>query len=56
VTDDPKTPGTVRVQGKGQSAKTVLRLPKGVRGRYVLIKNTETRPDSNWTVSELAVE
>jgi HEAT repeat protein len=57
VTDDPKTPGAVLVQGTEQDRKTVLALPEGVRGRYVLIKYADDHPEGAfWTVSEVIVE
>lgn len=56
VTDDPKQPGGVRASGAGQREKTVISLPKGTRGRYLIIRNTAARKDSSWTISELLVD
>ncbi|MBI4626807.1 MAG: HEAT repeat domain-containing protein [Verrucomicrobia bacterium] len=56
VTDNPKEPGGVRASGAGQRNKTVIALPDGTRGRYVIIRNTAARDDSAWTISELLVD
>lgn len=56
VTDDPKTPGVARVSGTGQRNKTVIDLPAGARGRYIVIKNTKPRSDSQWSICELFVD
>jgi HEAT repeat protein len=56
VTDDPAAPGALRASGAGQRNKTVIDLPKGTRGRYVIIKNTAERKDTPWTICELFVE
>jgi len=56
VTDDLKQPGLPRVTGQGQRDRTVITLPPDTRGRYILIKLTESQPDSNWSVAELWVD
>jgi HEAT repeat protein len=56
VTDDPKAPGSACVAGDGERNKTVIALPDGTRGRYVIIRNTAARKDSSWTISELLVD
>ena len=53
VTNDPKSPGPAVAQGKGQRNKTVIELPAGAKGRYVVIKNTAERKDVPWTICEL---
>jgi HEAT repeat protein len=56
VADDLQNLGPARTTGEGQRNRTVIDLPAEVRGRYVVIKNTAARPDSQWTVSELWVD
>ncbi|MSU49731.1 MAG: hypothetical protein EXS37_11715 [Opitutus sp.] len=57
VTDDPKTPGPAVASGPGQSGnKTVIDLPAGTSGRFVIIKNTQARPDAPWAICELLVD
>ena len=56
VTDDLKQPGTPRVTGNGRRDRTVITLPADTKGRYVLIKLTESQPDGNWSVAELWVD
>ncbi|MBL9210216.1 MAG: HEAT repeat domain-containing protein, partial [Opitutaceae bacterium] len=56
VTDDPKQPGPALVTGAGQRNQTVIDLPANTRGRYLIIKNTAPRADSQWSVCELYVE
>ncbi len=56
VTDDPKSPGPAIAQGKGQRNKTVIDLPAGTHGRYVVIKNVVERKDTPWTICELYVD
>jgi HEAT repeat protein len=56
VTDDPKQPGKPVVSGTGQRNKTVIDLPAGTRGRYLIIKNTVARADTPWAICELYVD
>jgi type III secretion system FlhB-like substrate exporter len=56
VTDDPKSPGAARVQGKGDRETQAIALPPGVYGRYVIIRLTETRDRANWAIGDLRVE
>ena len=56
VTDDPKQPGKVLVSGTGQRNQTVIDLPAGTSGRYLIVKNTVPRADRQWSVCELYVE
>ena len=56
VTDDPKAPGPVVVQGQGQRNKTVIEFPAGTQGRYVVIKNTAERKETPWAICELYVD
>ena len=56
VTDDPKSPGPIVGQGQGQRNKTVIDLPAGTAGRYVIIKNTAERKDTPWAICELYVD
>ena len=56
VTDDPKQPGKALVSGQGQRNQTVIDLPAGTRGRYLIVKNTAARADSQWAICELYVE
>lgn len=55
VTDNPKEPGAVRAAGPGQRNRTVVDLPAGTKGRYVIIKYTAEHKESFWTISELYV-
>jgi hypothetical protein len=56
VTDDPKQPGKVLVSGTGQRNQTVIDLPAGTSGRYLIVKNTAPRAERQWSVCELYVE
>ena len=56
VTDDVASPGEARASGKGRQNKTVIDLPAGTRGRYVIIKNVAERKDSQWSICELFVD
>jgi HEAT repeat protein len=56
VTDDPKNPGSAIASGKGQRNKTVIDLPAGTRGRYLIVKNVAERSDTPWAVCELYVD
>lgn len=56
VTDDPKEPGKVLASGRGQSNKTVIDLPAGTRGRYLVVKNTAPRNEPQWAVCEVFVD
>lgn len=56
VTDDVVVPGKVVASGVGQTNKTVIDLPVGTRGRYVIIKNVAARKDTPWSVCEIFVD
>ncbi len=56
VTDDPAQPGNALASGAGQRNQTVIDLPAGTKGRYVIVRNTAPRPDSQWSVCELYVD
>lgn len=56
VTDDPKAPGMPVASGAGDRTKTVVELPAGTRGRYVVIKNVAERKDAQWAICELFVD
>lgn len=56
VTDEPSAPGAPRVRGAGARGRTVITLPAGTRGRYLIIRNTAWRDDSWWSITELLVE
>ncbi len=56
VTDDVAVPGKVVASGVGQTNKTVIDLPVGTRGRYVIIKNLVARKDTPWSICEIFVD
>jgi hypothetical protein len=56
VTDDPNQPGAALASGPGQRNRTIIMLPDGTRGRYLLIRNTAERKDTPWAICELIVE
>ncbi len=56
VTDDPATPGAALASGSGQTDKTVIELPKGTRGRYVIITDTAAAGTGWWSVTDLQVD
>lgn len=56
VTDDVKNPGPARVTAPGQLGKTVIDLPTGVRGRYLVIRHATEKSDEPWMIAELVVE
>ena len=56
VTDDPQHPGNPVASGAGQRNKTVIELPAGTRGRYLIVKNTAERKDAPWAICELYVD
>ena len=56
VTDDLANPGAAVATGTGQTGKTVIALPAGTRGRYVIIKNVAERLDGWWAIIELYVD
>jgi hypothetical protein len=56
VTDDLANPGAPVATGTGQTGKTVIALPAGTRGRYVIIKNVAERLDGWWAIIELYVD
>lgn len=56
VFDQPDVPGPIVAAGAGRNGRTIIELPAGTRGRYVMIKNIGTRPDGWWTISELLVD
>ncbi len=56
VTDDPAQPGTVRASATGRREKTVIDLPAGIRGRYLIIKATPKRATGTWSITELQID
>lgn len=56
VTDNLAAPGKALVAGTGARTKTVINLPAGTRGRYVIIKNVAARKDGPWAICELFVD
>jgi len=56
VTDNVKQPGAAVASGTGTPNKTVIDLPAGTRGRYVIIRNTVERKDTPWAICELYVD
>jgi hypothetical protein len=56
VTDDPKNPGPAVAEGAGQRNRTVIELPAGPAGRYVIIRNLAERKDSSWSVCEVYLD
>ncbi len=56
VTDDPAAPGKPIATGAGQRNRTIVDLPAGTKGRYVILKNTAERPDGAWAICELFVD
>jgi HEAT repeat protein len=56
VTDDPKRPGEALASGKGQRTRTVIDLPAGTRGRYLIVKNIAERNETPWAICELYVD
>jgi hypothetical protein len=56
VTDDVAVLGKVVATGVGQTNKTVIDLPVGTRGRYVIIKNVAARKDTPWSICEIFVD
>jgi hypothetical protein len=58
VTDDPANPGAARATAQGRRDRTVIELPAGVRGRYIIIKSTAKRGGGagNWSVTELQID
>jgi hypothetical protein len=56
VTDDPGRPGSARAAGEGETGKTVIRLPLGTRGRYVVIRDLSKSPAGYWSIAELQVD
>lgn len=56
VSDDPAVPGPVRAKGNGNRETSVIELPPGLKGRFLLIKHTGSRNEFNWSVGELAID
>ncbi|MEI6052879.1 MAG: HEAT repeat domain-containing protein, partial [Opitutaceae bacterium] len=56
VTDDTAVLGKVVATGVGQTNKTVIELPAGTHGRYVVIKNVAARKDTPWSICEIFVD
>lgn len=56
VTDDPANRGSALASGTGAAGKTVITLPPGTRGRYLIIANTAERKDGFWSIAELLVD
>ena len=56
VTDTPNNPGQPLVSGRGQRNATVIELPAGTRGRYLIVRNVAERKDTPWAICELYVD
>ncbi len=58
VTDDLSNPGAARATASGRRDRTVIDLPAGIRGRYVIVKSTAKRGGGagNWSVTELQID
>jgi len=56
LTDDPARPGPAVAQGTGQRNRTVIELPAGAAGRYLIIRNLAERKDSSWSVCEVYLD
>ena len=56
VTEDPARPGPAVAEGAGQRNRTVIELPPGTKGRYVIIRNIAERKDSSWSVCEVYLD
>jgi hypothetical protein len=56
VTDNIAAMGKAAATGVGQTNKTVIDLPVGTRGRYVIIKNLAARKDTPWSICEIFVD
>jgi len=56
VTDDPAQPGAVRATVAGQSTRTVITLPAGTRGRYLILRNTVERRSGWWSIGDLLID
>jgi HEAT repeat protein len=56
VTDDPRNPGRPVATAVGQRNRTVVDLPPGTRGRYLIVKNTAERLSAMWSICELFID
>jgi hypothetical protein len=56
VSEDAKNPGAALATGKGQRNKTVIELPPGTTGRFLVIRNTQERQEGQWAICELIVD
>lgn len=56
VTDDPQKPGKPVVSGPGQRGRTMIPLPAGTRGRYLVIRNVAGRSDGSWSIAEVYID
>ena len=56
VTDDLNALGDIRASGSGTPNRTVIDLPAGTRGRYIVIRNTAERTNGWWTINELYID
>ncbi len=58
VTDDPAQPGAARASASGRREKTVIDLPAGIHGRYVIVKSSAKRGGGggNWSIAELRID
>jgi HEAT repeat protein len=53
VTDDDKNPGKALAVAGGRPGKIELTLPRGTRGKHLILRHTGTREEGNWVISEL---
>jgi hypothetical protein len=56
LTDNVGSLGKLVASGVGQTNKTVIDLPVGSHGRYVIIKNVTARKDTPWSICEIYVD
>lgn len=56
VTDDPAKLGPAAASVLGQPVKTVLDLPDGTRGRYLILRINKERDGAYWSIGELYID
>lgn len=56
VTNDPSKAGAPCARGDGQTKKTVVDLPAGTHGRYLIVKDVGERASGEWAIYELQVD
>lgn len=53
VTDDDKNPGKALAVAGGRPGKIEITLPRGTRGKHLILRQTGTREEGVWVISEL---